>query len=590
MTYVNHIPVFSGANFSNWQFRLSAILEKEKVLSVLSAHPPIKDEEKEIFSAKDVQARSIIIQGIQDKHLDIIKDCQSAKAMMEALKKVFVRNSSMSKLNLWRKLIALKFDVDGRLEDHFLAFDSIIRDLCDQGTKFDEPDKVCHLLLSLPQQYESVITALETVSDVKLDFVKSRLLDEELKIASKQPYNGDKEEVVFKASNSGCYLCGNKSHYKAQCPRNNSRGSRGRRGQTTRRRYFRRSSEQAHQSEEISLVALNCPQPEMRFESNNIFLVDSGASVHLFKSELEPWMTSVVTMDKEVAIQIANGQKMAASRRGKLRALCQGRYITIEGLIVPGLRHNLLSVSKMTQKGLTVTIDEKLMWIRGRNFELSCVFMNGLYVLEVSDFSSPCACSVSSPSQNNLWHQRMGHPGKDALRQLNLPYSDDLCQPCIEGKTTRQPFRSQVKTSRDVGDRVCIDICGPINPPTFDGCRYILVMLDEASHFVVVRLLKTKDEAEGKIRNYVSETERQLGIHIKKLRLDNAGEFKSNSFQKYARERGMVLEYSMAHSSQMNGAVERMNRQLLNMIRVKISDSNIPKKLWGKPSSRRCMS
>lgn len=53
----------------------------------------------------------------------------------------------------------------------------------------NEIDKVCHLLLSLPEEFSPVITGLETVPEVKMDFVRARLLD----------------EVSFKAQ-GGCFI------------------------------------------------------------------------------------------------------------------------------------------------------------------------------------------------------------------------------------------------------------------------------------------------------------------------------------------------------------------------------------------------
>ena len=68
----------------------------------------------------------------------------------------------------------------------FLKFDTITRELEDLGSKIDESDKVCHLLLTLGKDYETVITALETQPDVKFDFVKARLLDEEIILKTTQ--------------------------------------------------------------------------------------------------------------------------------------------------------------------------------------------------------------------------------------------------------------------------------------------------------------------------------------------------------------------------------------------------------------------
>lgn len=62
---------------------------------------------------------------------------------------------------------------------HFLRFDETVRKLKAVGAKMEESDVVCHLLLTLPKKYDSLITALESQENEKLtiEFVKSKFID-----------------------------------------------------------------------------------------------------------------------------------------------------------------------------------------------------------------------------------------------------------------------------------------------------------------------------------------------------------------------------------------------------------------------------
>ncbi|CAB0012102.1 unnamed protein product [Nesidiocoris tenuis] len=594
---VHQVPLLAGNNFNNWKFRITTLLDKEKCKTALDEEhgESIRD-----FMVKDACARSIIIQGLDDKHLDIVKDSTTSREMMLALEAVFVRKSSFSKLHLWRKLIKLRFDLNSKLEDHFLAFDSVIRELKELGTNLDESDRVCHLLLTLPDEFSTVITALETVADAKMDFVKNRLLDEELKIVQKR--QGDcqerSDEVVFKAAKSGCYSCGG-NHFKAQCPRNRrhqdrrrfSRGSRQYRNVGSRNNdHFDRNMgrnneyrryETAHETE-IAFIALHCPSSNSTINGRNKFLLDSGASSHLVMAELESYMTNIQSLDRNVVVHIANGERMVSSKKGVLRGFCQGRSISFEALIVQGLRHNLLSVGCLAKKGHRIVVDNQGMLVQGKDFTISCEYVNGLYLMEFSEFEVEHCNSASSLLDANVWHYRMGHLNKEGLRQLNLPSQIDVCPACIEGKSTRLPFHRQEKRTRTIGELIHSDLCGIITPPTYEGHRYFQVILDDFSHFVVVRLLKAKSEAEENIMDYIAEVERQHGVRVKRLRVDNGGEFSSNAFLKFARKKGLKIESTCPYSSSSSGKVERMNRTLMDMVRVKIADSGIPKKLWGE--------
>ncbi|KAG5872606.1 hypothetical protein JTB14_002127 [Gonioctena quinquepunctata] len=177
------------------------------------------DRSKNEFSVKDSKAKSMIMQCITDKHLDLVRDSKSSKEMMKVLQDVFERKSVFTKLTLRKKLLTLKLKRNETLEDHFLIFDTLIRDLESAGSKLKKEDKVCHLLLSLNEEFESVITAIETMSSttVSMDFVKSRLLDEELKIKVKFESNGGHSEMSFTASPYTCYKCGKRGHKIVDC-------------------------------------------------------------------------------------------------------------------------------------------------------------------------------------------------------------------------------------------------------------------------------------------------------------------------------------------------------------------------------------
>ena len=54
----------------------------------------------------------------------------------------------------------------------------------------------------------------------------------------------------------------------------------------------------------------------------------------------------------------------------------------------------------------------------------------------------------------------------------------------------------------------------------------------------------------------------QAGRKLKCLRNDNGGEFKSDEFVKFFRERGIRHQYTAPYSPQQNGIAEHMNRMI----------------------------
>jgi len=69
-----------------------------------------------------------------------------------------------------------------------------------------------------------------------------------------------------------------------------------------------------------------------------------------------------------------------------------------------------------------------------------------------------------------------------------------MCKICIEAKHTRTKFdNKRTKASRPL-QIVHTDLCGLINPTTWDGNKYFITFLDY-THYTMVYLLKSKAEA-----------------------------------------------------------------------------------------------
>ncbi|KAF2903238.1 hypothetical protein ILUMI_02952 [Ignelater luminosus] len=196
-----YIPLFDGNNFDNWKFRLRVLLEEKDYLECLdgidssyniidsddTVTKAVKTKQLQDFLKKDHKCKSIITQSVADSHLEYIKDKHTAKEMWTALQNSFERKGIRNQLLLRKQLSQLKLEERGTLNSHFLTFDLIVRNLKASGATLEENDIICHLLLTLPKSYEMVITAIETIggSDLTLDFVKGKLLDEEIKQKSK---------------------------------------------------------------------------------------------------------------------------------------------------------------------------------------------------------------------------------------------------------------------------------------------------------------------------------------------------------------------------------------------------------------------
>ncbi len=107
---------------------------------------------------------------------------------------------------------------------------------------------------------------------------------------------------------------------------------------------------------------------------------------------------------------------------------------------------------------------------------------------------------------------------------------------------TRQPHREP--RSHSTAAEFCLhaDVGGEGDTyATFQGFRYFILFVCEATGYVLVRFLKKKSEVLLAFQNLVTLLERQFGIRVCILHTD-FGEFNSEAAATYFEESGIIWE------------------------------------------------
>ncbi|KAI5738346.1 hypothetical protein M8J77_005748 [Diaphorina citri] len=216
------IKPFDGKNFGNFLYRIEATLDENDCKEAIEE--PMKESDSAKSKKKNATAKSILIQCMSDECLDLIKECETAYDIIKTLKQNYARKSLTEQMQLKRQLANLKFDEKVPLKEFFIRFDALIRDLKDCGIVIEEKERICNLLLAMPKSYDFVTSSLETLENVNglnMDFVKNRLLSEEVKKC--RHVNVDQastdKPAVFHAHVIRCYLCNQLGHKKIDCPK-----------------------------------------------------------------------------------------------------------------------------------------------------------------------------------------------------------------------------------------------------------------------------------------------------------------------------------------------------------------------------------
>ena len=124
------------------------------------------------------------------------------------------------------------------------------------------------------------------------------------------------------------------------------------------------------------------------------------------------------------------------------------------------------------------------------------------------------------------------------------------------------------------------DICGPINPSSNGGKRYLICFIDDFLRKTWIYFLQEKSEAFTAFKFFKARVENEAGKNIKTFRTDRGGEYCSKVFENFCAEHGIRRELTTAYTPQQNGLSERKNRTILNMVRSLMTRGRVPKNIW----------
>lgn len=619
------VALFDGTNYAAWKFRVQVLLEEHELWDCVqtelgdlvelaerdndtAAQRTEKNALREKRKKRERKCKSMLISRIHDSQLEYVQDKATPKQVWDALKRVFERKSIASRMHLKRQMLSMRFD-GGRLQDHFLRFDKLLREYRGTGAAMEDLDAVCHLLLTLGPAYSTVVTALETMPEENLtmEFVKCRLLDEETKQKSvdseKFPSNSD--TAAFSGTKQQkkirCFRCKKEGHKLADCPEKKKPSEQ--KGHRSSKANVAESADRDRDG--VCFVGVSgCGASQQARRSK--WFIDSGASDHLVRDK--ELFTELHRLETPVEIAVAkDGESIVAEHSGtvKVMSIADGRNIecTVKNvLFIPQLRYNLFSVSRVEKAGMSVVFERgKALIYRDSEIVASGKRCDSLYELDFepirkSENEKALSCG-QVPKDFELWHRRFGHISAKNLEVLvrndmvsGLKVDNDkkqsgsiTCEPCIAGKLARKPFsRSEERRSSRVLELVHSDVCGPVTPVGLFGSRFFVTFIDDWTHFTVVFLIESKSEVLRCFEQYEAMVTAKFGKQISRLRCDNGGEYTGKHFKKFCANKGIQMELTVAYTPEQNGVSERMNRTLVEKARAMLVDSGVSKEFWGQ--------
>ena len=329
-------------------------------------------------------------------------------------------------------------------------------------------------------------------------------------------------------------------------------------------------------------------------------LLDSGTTHTILKDRefFETLKMECISMNT-----IANSFQ-AEGHGTALITLGGGNVLRIpDAIYQPSARRNLLALKDLRNNGFhtaTADPDEIHILTRAGDFTSSVDTYsgigNGLYPITIfAHYREINGVEAIEKYSYELWHSRVGHPSDTTLRSmmgnmLDFPLTSkcfsvkkglQVCKPCIQGKFKTSSFSHVEKQLVEPLARLSLDICGPIHPAS-GPFLYFQVLVDECTGYIHVSLLSTKNLAFARLLSKIIAFKAQYpDYHIKNIRCDNAGEYKSQKFHEYCEASGIKLEYSVPYTPQQNGRAEAANKSILLIVRPLLLQCTLPLSCWG---------
>lgn len=614
MADIKHtITKLNNANYPNWKFKVELLLRSKGLWKkVIETARPAPVAANDIVSNqatltewddRDGEAKGIIGLTIEEDQIALIRTCQTAKLMWDALKDYHEKNTLTNRVFLMRSICSLKLAEGGDAKAHINKLTDLFTKLRDIGEEMlSDRWSAAMLLSSLPDSYDALITSLESRREDEITFalVQQRVIAEYERHSMGN--SGGDSILKMVATGRRCYFCKEiGTHIKKDCKKykdwlakKNKSGSSGGGGKSVDKiASVKESGSKSSNDTDHFMFAVS---QHRSLNAQDDFMIDSGATRHavndkrFFTKFNESYKSSVkvATGERSIVNGIGSGNLTLVDENGNIR-----KAIATEVLYAPDLVTNVISVGQLTKNGFGVEFSQSKCEIKYKGKQIAVADIKGdLYVMRRPDM----VCVVLEHNEKciHTLHRKMGHRDPNAIRKMISNGSivgleivecgiREMCDVCLKGKMTRTPFpKKSLSESSATMDLVHTDVCGPMQTATPGGKRYIVTFIDDFSSFTIIRLLAHKSEVGDAIRNFVEFCETKFHRKPKIVRSDRGGEYTGKRLADYFAVNGIQTQLTAAYSPQQNGKAERKNRTLIEMARCMLIDADLPHTFWGE--------
>ena len=359
-------------NYHKWKFNAKMVLIGKDLYDIVTGDEIMPEEateanrkRREEFRKRDNRALSTICLAISEDLQIYVRNAKSSKEAWDSLANTF-EEKTLSKIILnRRKLYSLRMTENKSMTEHLNELKTLAEHLEALDDPVVEKDLVMILISSLPNEYNNLITTLETLKQEKLtwDYVRDRVLAEfERKKSEKQQQQPKSpHDALFTSGGKGggskfskyentnnnsferktkfkCHYCKETGHFIKDCEKRKAKEEREKQKEETA--TFCRSEESRFCPE----FALHVDDINKKLKAR--WLLDSACSKHMtgVKEDLVDYEEfDREKYDESQYVTLADKTVVRAAGQGKLNVHLRDT----DGRIVPVTFENVLYVPNL---------------------------------------------------------------------------------------------------------------------------------------------------------------------------------------------------------------------------------------------------
>ena len=221
-------------NYATWKVQCTMGLKKDRVWGIVcgTEEAPagnVDPKELELYALRREKALATVVLSVDLSLLYLIGDPVEPVAVWKKLEEQFQKKSWVNRLNSRRKLHTLRLKDGQSVQDHVKTMLETFSELSIVGDAITDEDRVVYLLASLPESFNTLITALELNPTIpKMEIVIERLMHEERKLKDRQvsSESGSVDTLAARHKTRSkcpkCYGCLRFGHIQRNCHRRSS--------------------------------------------------------------------------------------------------------------------------------------------------------------------------------------------------------------------------------------------------------------------------------------------------------------------------------------------------------------------------------